>query len=91
MKELPKVFVNKIDKEFNNYQERASIDEPKKINLDNILTKDKYSFNHIYLITLKDNTTIKDSIIQILDTKILTIDHSWILINDILSIKEIKK
>ena len=90
MNKLPKVFINKIDKEINNSM-RNTICKEQTISLDNILSKDKYSFNHVYNITLKDGKVIKDSIIQILDSKILTIDNSWINIEDICNIYEIKK
>ena len=90
MKDLPRVFVNKIDKEINNSQIKTNADENREVNLDDILTKDKYSFNHVYLITTSTKE-IKDSIIQITSNKILTIDNGWIDINDIKSIIEIKK
>ena len=89
MNELPKVFVNKIDKEIKNYQEESRITN--KIDFDDILSDDKYSFNHIYLITLNDNTQIQDSIIGKKDNKILTIDNNYIDINNIKNIIEIKK
>lgn len=91
MKDLPKVYVNPIDKEIKNSQERTIVDNQNDIKLDNILTKDKYSFNHVYLIRLNNNDEIKDSIIQINDTRLLTIENGWIAIKDIKSIKEIKK
>jgi len=90
MNKLPKIFINKIDKEINNSM-RKTIVNKNEISLDNILSKDKYPFNHVYSISLKDGNIIKDSIIQILDTKILTINNSWIDIKKINSIKEIKK
>ena len=92
MKELPKVFVNPIDKEIRNSQDETIVNEENiDIKLDDILTKNKYSFNHIYLIRLNNNDEIKDSIIQINDTRLLTIENGWIAIKDIKSIKEIKK
>ena len=91
MKDLPKVFANKIDKEINNSQDRAIVDENEEIDLNNILTKDKYSFNHKYSIVLSNNSIIEDSIIQITNDRILTIDNGWIGINSIKYIKEIKK
>ena len=90
MNELPKVFVNKIDKEINNSLNETRIDEESSVNLDNILTKDKYSFNHKYLIKTKTDAIV-DSIIQITDYQVLTIEHGWININDIIKITEIKK
>ena len=90
MKDLPKVFVNKIDKEINNSLNETKVDEERKVNLDDILTKDKYSFNHKYLIKTKTKI-VEDSIIQITNNQVLTIENGWINIGDILSIIEIKK
>ena len=91
MKDLPKVFANKIDKEINNSQERAIVDENEEIDLDSILTKDKFSFNHKYSIALNNGNLVEDSIIQINNVKILTLNNGWIEINNIKSIREIKK
>ena len=91
MKDLPKVFANTIDKEINNSQERAIVSEEKNVNLDEILSSDKYSFNHKYKIELNNSLVVEDSIIQILSDKVLTIDNGWIEINNIKSIVEIKK
>ena len=91
MKDLPKVFANRIDREISNYQERAIVSEKKDVNLNEILNNNKYSFNHKYNIELSNNSVIEDSIIQVLDSKILTIDNGWISINNIKSIVEIKK
>ena len=90
MEKLPKVFVNPINDNINNSQYKSIVDD-NKVNLDNILSKDKYSFNHVYLITLKNNKQIKSSIIKIMNNKILTIDNDLINIDNILSIIEIKK
>ena len=89
MKNLPKVFVNKIDREIKNSEYETIIDN-NKVSLDDILTKDKYSFNHKYLIKTKTDAVV-DSIIQITDYQVLTIEHGWININDIIKITEIKK
>ena len=91
MKDLPKVFANAIDKEINNSQERTIVDEEQQVDLNNILSSDKYSFNHKYKIELSNNTIIEDSIIQVLDDKLLTIENGWIGVNSIKSIVEIKK
>ena len=91
MKELPKVYVNSFDREINNSQSFIVVDEREIINYDDILTKDKYSFNHTYIINLKNDKEVIDSIIQITDNKILTINNSWIDKSDIKSIKENKK
>lgn len=91
MNDLPKVFANKIDKEIHNSQERTIVDENNEVDLSNILSSDKYSFNHKYNIELTNGTIVEDSIIQILDSKVLTIDNGWIGKNSIKSIREIKK
>ncbi len=90
---LPKVYVNKIDKILNINQE-STISQSKinSIDLDHILDdKDKYLFNHRYLITLKNNTTVEDSIISKQSNKILTLNNHKIDIDDIKSISEITK
>ena len=91
MKDLPKVFVNNIEKEIINSQERTIIEEEKTIDLEQILSNNKYSFNHKYKITLKNGNIIDDSIIQLMNNKILTIDNGWIDLNNIRYIVEIKK
>ena len=91
MKDLPKVFVNNIEKEIINSQERTIIEEEKTIDLEQILSNNKYSFNHKYKITLKNGNVIDDSIIQLMNNKILTIDNGWIDLNNIRYIVEIKK
>lgn len=89
---LPKVFVNKIDKELKINQESTLSSSYASVNLDEILDdKDKYLFNHRYLITLKNNTTLEDSIISKQNNKILTLDNHKIAIDDIKSITEITK
>ena len=91
MNDLPKVYVQRQDKEIKNYQEEAIVNNKKDINYKEILSDDKYLFNHTYLIILNNNTQIKDSIISIKNNKILTIDNSWIDIDNIKDITEIKK
>ena len=91
MNDIPKVFINPINEEINNYQERTIVNNDNQLDLNNILTSDKYSFNHKYLITLNNNKEITSSIIQITSNKLLTIDGDWIRISDIKSIIEIKK
>ena len=89
---LPKVFVNKIDKELKINQESTLSSSYTSVNLDEILDdKDKYLFNHRYLITLKNNTTLEDSIISKQNNKILTLDNHKIAIDDIKSITELTK
>ena len=91
MNELPKVYVNPIKENINNSQERTTITNNNIIDLNSILTKDKYPFNHIYEIILKDNKKIVSSIIKITHTNILTIDGDIINIKDIINLQEIKK
>lgn len=90
---LPKVFVNKIDKTLNVNQETTiSSRKNSSLNWDKILDdKDKYLFNHQYLITLNNNETIEDSIISKQQNKILTLNGKKIDIPDIKSVVEIKK
>lgn len=89
---LPKVFVNKIDKTLNVNQEKTiSSRKNSSLNWDKILDdKDKYLFNHQYLITLNNNETIEDSIISKQQNKILTLNGKKIDISDIKSVVEIK-
>ncbi|MBE6159380.1 MAG: hypothetical protein E7159_06115 [Firmicutes bacterium] len=89
MFDLPKVYVNKINNNINNNQLESKV-EDRHINIESILSNDKYVFNHKYIITLKDNEII-DSIISKSDNKILTLENKWIDINDIINISEIKK
>ena len=90
MDKLPRVFVNKINNEIKNNQEETII-KNNLIDYDEILSNNKYVFNHLYLITLNDNTQIKDSIIKKNNNKVLTISNNWINIDDIKNITEIKK
>lgn len=89
---LPKVFVNKIDKTLNVNQETTISSRKNNIlSWDEILDdKDKYLFNHQYLITLNNNETIEDSIISKQQNKILTLNGKKIDISDIKSVVEIK-
>ena len=89
---LPRVFVNKIDKTLNVNQETTiSSRKNSSLNWDKILDdKDKYWFNHQYLITLNNNETIEDSIISKQQNKILTLNGKKIDISDIKSVVEIK-
>jgi hypothetical protein len=90
MDKLPKVFVNKIEKDFNNSQSSTIVDD-RSVSLDDIFDNNKYSFNHKYAIELKNGKIYRTSIITNYGTKILTIDNDLININDIKSINEIKK
>ena len=89
MFDLPKVYINKINHNINNNQLESKV-EDRNINIDSILSNDKYIFNHKYIITLKDNEII-DSIISKSNNKLLTLENKWIDINDIINISEIKK
>ena len=90
---LPKVYVNKIDKNLNiNQESTISSSKPSNVDLDIILDDtNKYLFNHRYLITLKDNTTLEDSIISKKNDSVLTLEGRKIAINKINNIIEISK
>ena len=90
---LPKVYVNKIDKNLNiNQESTISSSKLSNIDLDIILDDtNKYLFNHRYLITLKDNTTLEDSIISKKNDSVLTLEGRKIAINKIKNIIEISK
>ena len=101
MKELPKVFHNKIDKKFNNnrsvFYSNNIYNEEKQINSKTIFQKINEIFsspNYIYKanveITLKDKT-IKKRIIGRNKNYIITMDNDLIPINDIVDIKSTKK
>ena len=89
---LPKIIDKKIDKTLNVNQETTiSSRKNSSLNWDKILDdKDKYLFNHQYLITLNNNETIEDSIISKQQNKILTLNGKKIDISDIKSVVEIK-
>ena len=91
MFDLPKVFVNKINNDINNNQQVSNVRDNTQINIDDILSNDKYVFNHKYIITLNNNKEITDSIISKENNKVLTLNNKWIDINDIKSVTEIKK
>ncbi len=91
MNDLPKVYANKINKDLKNYQEKAIVNNINIIDFKEILSEDKYLFNHRYLITLNDNKIINDSIIYLYNNRLLTLDNSWINIDDVKNIIEIKK
>ena len=101
MKELPKVFHNKIDKKFennrsvyysnNNYEKDRSIDTRtvmQKIN--DIFSSSNYVYKANVEITLKDKKVIK-RIIGRNKNYIITMDNDLIPINDIVDIKSTKK
>ena len=90
MSDLPKVFVNKIDKTIRNNIEESTINKD-MITIDDIFDNNKYQFNHKYLIILNNGKEYKTSLIANYGSKVLTIDNELININDIKSIIEIKK
>ena len=67
------------------------VDDARSLNLDDVFNSSKFVFNHKYVITLSNGRVITSSIISNYDNKILTIDNDVININDIKSIREIKK
>ena len=90
MKEkLPKVYVNKFEKKFINSREVVDVKKD-KMDLDKLMAKNQYAFNHRYQILTKDKV-IESSIISKDKNYILTIDGDWIKVDDIRDIKEIKK
>ena len=101
MKELPKVFHNKIDKKINNnrnvfysnntYEEDRSIDTRtvlQKIN--EIFSSPNYVYKANVEITLKDKKVTK-RIIGRNKNYIITMDNDLIPISDIVDIRSIKK
>ena len=90
MNKLPDVYVNKIDKMIRNSQEESVLTN-NSISLDEIFNPSVYQFNHKYLITLRNGKQYNTSLIANYGSKVLTIDNDLININDIISIKEIKK
>ena len=101
MKELPKVFHNKIDKKFNNnrsvfysnntYEEDRSVDTRtvlQKIN--EIFSSPNYVYKANVEITLKDKKITK-RIIGRNKNYIITMDNDLIPISDIVDIRSTKK
>ena len=87
---LPKVFVNKINEKIKNNRDNKVITND-SINIDDILDKNTYSFNHRYNIIMNDGRRIESAIISKSKNMLLTIDNDVLNIKDILSIREIKK
>ena len=99
MKDLPKVFQNKIDKKINNNESIYYSNNKKEEVIDSktVLQKINEIFsspNYIYKanveITLKDKKVTK-RIIGRNKNYIITMDNNLIPINDIIDIKSIKK
>lgn len=97
----PKVFANTINKSIKNNRdvyhyrgvnEIEMIDESKKINirkvLDDIFDSDSFVYKSIVEITLKDRTKLREEIIAMKDTYLLTLSNKRININDIINIKK---
>ena len=101
MKELPKVFHNRIDKKFDNnrnvYYSNNTYDEERSVDTRTVLQKINDIFsspNYVYKanveITLKDKKVTK-RIIGRNKNYIITMDNDLIPITDILDIKSTKK
>lgn len=101
MKELPKVFHNKIDKNFNNnrsvYYSNNNYEEDRNIDSRTVLQKINDIFsspNYVYKanveITLKDKKVTK-RIIGRNKNYIITMDNDLIPLSDIVDIKSTKK
>lgn len=101
MKDLPKVFHNKIDKKIdnnrcvyysnNNYQEEQSVDTRSVLQkINDIFSSPNYVYKANVEITLKDKKVTKRIIGRNKDY-IITMDNDLILINDIVDIRSTKK
>ncbi len=101
MKELPKVFHNKIDKKFDNnrsvFYSNNSYEEDRSVDTRTVLQKINEIFsspNYVYKanveITLKDKKVTK-RIIGRNKNYIITMDNDLIPISDIVDIKSTKK
>lgn len=101
MKELPKVFHNKVNKNFNNnrsfyYSNNEPIEEEKKDTktitqkINDIFSSPNYIYKANVEITLKDKKIVK-RIIGRNKNYIITMDNDLISINDIIDIKSLKK
>ncbi len=101
MKELPKVFHNKVNKNFNNnrsfyYSNNEPIEEEKKDTrtitqkINDIFSSPNYIYKANVEITLKDKKIVK-RIIGRNKNYIITMDNDLISINDIIDIKSFKK
>ena len=98
MKELPKVFANKISDNINNTQEifygsdRGTVNKPSKDTIIKKINNIFASTNHVYKsrvrITL-NNGLVEKTIVGKNNTHLITINGELIKINDILDIKRI--
>ena len=101
MKDLPKVFHNKIDKKFNNnkktyysnnFKENNTINDTKTIlqKINDIFSSPNYVYKANVEITLRDKKVTK-RIIGRNKSYIITMDNDLIPITDIIDIKSLKK
>lgn len=98
----PKVFANTINKTIKNNKEVYHyrgisddieiIDESKDFNvrsvLNDIFDSDSFVYKSIVEITLKDKTKLKEEIIAMKDSYLLTLSNKRINIDDIINIKK---
>ena len=102
--EKPKVFANTINKTIKNNKEvyhykgindndeieiidESDIRSIKSV-LNDIFDSDSFVYKSVVEITLKDKTKIKEEIIAMKDTYLLTLSNKRININDIINIKK---
>ena len=90
MKDLPKIYVNKIDDTIRNSQEESILNN-NNVSLDEVFNSNKFSFNHKYIIALNNGKEYRTSLIANYGSKVLTIDNDLINVSDIKNIIEIKK
>ena len=98
----PKVFANTINKAIKNNkevyhyngvsEEVEMIDESTTINikkvLDDIFDSDSFVYKSIVEITLMDGTKLKEDIIAMKDSNLITLSNKRININEIINIKK---
>ena len=94
IKDLPRVYVNPIDKEINNYQSIASSNDFKKsLNRSNLSMKLKSIFNsNNYIYKKRVRITLKDKVVEKVivgkaNGYLLFIDNSKIKLSDIYDIE----
>lgn len=94
MKDLPKVFANKIDNAINNVQEVFYGNREITKNVDEVLDKlynsGKYAFKQSMEIVTKSGRSIEKIALRTRDY-LLTLSNKKINIKDIVSIKEVNK
>lgn len=102
-KDIPKIFVNKIDKKFNNnnkifyskkWEEKNNLIEeeysPKEVKdkIIDIFNSPNFVYKMDVIITTKDNQIQEKKLIAMINDTILTLDEEKIPISDIKDIKE---